>query len=464
MPDKQELLRALPKVDEVLGLPALAGDIEQRGHAAVATAVRAVVDELRAGVLGGGRTALPGEAEMAGLVLSKIQRDAAPSLRRMVNATGVILHTNLGRAPLAEEAAQAVQDVALGYANLEYNVEAGSRGSRYSHVEALLCELTGAEAAMVVNNNAGAVLLMLAALAAGKQAIVSRGELVEIGGAFRVPDIMALSGARLCEVGTTNRTRTADYERAIEPEGSGVLFKAHTSNYKMVGFTEEAPLVELVALGKRYAMPVLYDIGSGSLLPLGPAGIPGEPSVPDCVASGADVVSFSGDKLLGGPQAGILLGKRDAIAQIRSHPYTRALRIDKLTLAALEATLRLYRDTERAKQRIPTLRMLFATQAEMREKAARLKAALALPESVAAVVDTDGQMGGGSLPGEVLHSAAVRIAPRAITVNTLEEALRRFAVPIVGRIAHEALLLDVRTVEEEDFGYLAQCLHAVEGL
>ncbi len=459
----RELLRAIPKMDELLMHPLLQKAVGEAGQMAVTRAARGVLDELREGILERGLAGVPGLCQLAENTLERLHEQQRPHLRKILNATGVILHTNLGRAPLAPSAVEAVMAAAEGYTNLEYDVETGERGSRYSHVAGLLKELTGAEDAMAVNNNAGAVLLLLSALTAGREVIVSRGELVEIGGAFRVPDIMAQGGAILREVGTTNRTRAADYENAIDPGRTAALLKVHTSNYKIMGFTEDTPLEEMVALGKKHDLPVYYDLGSGSLLALEGAGILGEPCVTDCLKTGVDVVAFSGDKLFGGPQAGILLGKKEAIAAIRRHPLTRALRIDKLTLAALEATLRLYRDTD-AKTTVPTQRMLREGRESLRPKAQRLLEALALPEGLAKVVDEEGQVGGGSVPTQLLPSAAVEIHPADRSVAVLEKALRRCEVPVVARIARDRLILDVRTLEEADFALLAQNLRGALGL
>lgn len=454
------MLRQIPKVDELIAHPAVSAEAS---HIAAAQATREVLDELRENILNGVCEIMPSVDELAARIAGRVRQNAEPSLRRLINATGVILHTNLGRAPLAPRAAAAVHAVAEGYSTLEYNVAEGARGSRHSHVEKLLTELTGAEAAMVVNNNAAAVLLALSSLASGKEVVVSRGELVEIGGAFRIPEVMEQSGCVLREVGATNRTRRSDYENAVDRERTAALLKAHTSNFKIVGFTEEVSIQELAAIGREYSLPVLYDLGSGSLIDLAPYGIKGEPTVAACIEAGADVVCFSGDKLLGGPQAGVIIGGRTYIERMKKHPLARALRIDKLTLAALEATLRLYRDPETAKAEIPLLRMLAADREKLREKARRLKEMLEPLGLQAAVTDEEGYVGGGSAPTSPLPSAAVEINPHGITVTVLEQRLRAFAPAIIARIARDRLLLDMRTVDEQDLRYIADCLISALG-
>jgi len=365
------------------------------------------------------------------------------------------LHTNLGRAPLAPQAVEAVCAVASGYSTLEYDAEQGARGSRHSHVSGLLTRLTGGEAALVVNNNAAAVLLMLASLAGGQEVIVSRGELVEIGGSFRIPEVMEQSGCTLREVGATNRTRISDYEKAIHPEKTGALLKAHTSNYKIMGFTQEVSPRELAALGAEHGLPFLYDLGSGPLLPLTPFGIADEPHVAECISAGADVVCFSGDKLLGGPQAGIIVGKSTYIDKMKNHPLARALRIDKLTLAALEATLRLYLDPELAAVQIPTLRMLSATPQSLIEAARRLAALLRSAGDQVALLEDAGQIGGGSAPTQLLPGTVIAVTPRTVSLTELERRLRCCQPAIIARIAKERLLIDPRTIDEADFEYLA---------
>lgn len=370
--DIQSRLRALPKVDEVLKDPRLAEEAGRHPHVLVLDAVREVIEETRARLLAG-QDFEPDADLIAGDALARVALKAQRSLRGVINATGVIVHTNLGRSILSDAAVEAVAEVASGYSTLEYDIESGERGSRHVHVESLLAKLTGAEAAMAVNNNAAAVMLAIAELARGGEAIVSRGQLVEIGGSFRIPDIMAESGAKMVEVGTTNKTHRADYERAITAD-TKLLLKVHSSNFRVVGFTEEVEIEDLVSLGAEHGIPVFEDQGSGVLIELRDYGLPYEPTVGESIARGATLVSCSGDKLLGGPQAGILVGRADIIARLKKHPMARALRLDKMTLAALEVTLRTYLDPGVAVREIPTLRMLTMPLAEVRERAARLAA------------------------------------------------------------------------------------------
>ena len=444
-------LRRLPKMDLLLARPALAGEGFPR--AVLVRAARETLEEARRELLSGGLSGPPEADELADRARARAARLSAPHLRRVVNATGVVLHTNLGRAPLGVEAARAAYDAALGYSNLEYGLEAGERGSRHDHVEAILCELTGAEAAMAVNNNAAAVLVMLSALAGGKRAAVSRGELVEIGGGFRVPDILARSGAALLEVGTTNKTRIADYEHAVLTRGAEVLLKVHTSNYEIVGFTQDTPLEELSALGRLYGLPLLYDLGSGALDRKFLPGLGECPTVAGALRAGADVVCFSGDKLLGGPQAGIAVGKRTYIEAMKRDPMARVGRIDKLSLAALEATLRLYRDPAQAGARIPALAMLNAPAEALKARAealaARLRRILDGSCTVAAIPMED-EVGGGAMPNRALPGWAAALTPLGGGVEELEAAFRAAPTPVVGRIHRGALLLALRTLSAED--------------
>ena len=440
-----QLLRQIPKVDSLCQAPALAEVREAYGEKAVTEAVRQVIAALRQEILVGNHTALPEDETLCAQIRERVIRSALPSLRTVINGTGIILHTNLGRACLSEKAAQAAGDAARRYSNLEYDIPKGQRGSRYVHVESQLCRLTGAESALVVNNNAAAVLLVLSALTQGGEVIVSRGELVEIGGSFRVPEIMEACGARLREVGATNKTHLSDYERAIRPE-TKALMKVHTSNYRIVGFSETPELADLVTLGHSHGLPVLEDLGSGCLVNLANYGIQDEPSVQDSLKAGVDVVSFSGDKLLGGPQAGIILGKKQYVDILKKHPLTRAMRVDKMTLAALEATLSSY---ERGKpDEIPVLRMLSAEPEALKIKADKLAALLLEAGVPCSVLPVQGQVGGGSVPNQSLSSYAVAFAGN---VNALEEKLRLGLQPIVGRIHNGAYFLDVRTLWEEDF-------------
>ena len=486
--DRQaEALRALPSVEELVEMPELAAAIGEYGRELVVDSARVVVERTRRAILAGkaGGEALgrvggnTGDAVGGGIASNRlavaITDEAAsvflPSLKSLVNATGVVVHTNLGRSVLAPEAIEAVVRAAASYSNLEYNLEAGSRGSRHDHITRIITALTGAEDAIVVNNNAAAVLLALAVFGGGREVIVSRGELIEIGGSFRIPDIMASSTARLVEVGTTNKTKINDYEKAIGPD-TAMLLHVHTSNYKVVGFTAEVAIAELAALGHERGLVVVDDLGSGVLADL-PA-LAGEPSVHDSLAAGADVVTFSGDKLLGGPQAGIVVGKREFIEKMKAHPMARAMRVDKMTLAALQATLSLYLKPEEALERIPTLRMLnepidsLKTRAE--ELAAGLREALgdageaagvegsAAPAATINVEKAASKVGGGALPLLELDSYVCAVSPAAITVDELAARLRETNPPVIGRIHKERLLLDARTILPEQTELIAKAL------
>ncbi|MEG2420129.1 MAG: L-seryl-tRNA(Sec) selenium transferase [Oscillospiraceae bacterium] len=454
-------LAALPKMDLLLAQPAVRSAEQRLPYYALKESARTVVSALRAGLLAGTLAAVPPMEVLAQTLITGAENAMVPHLRPVINATGVVLHTNLGRAPLGEDAARAVYHAARGYSNLEYDLESGTRGSRVRHVEELLCKLTGAEGALVVNNNAAAVLLMLGALAYGKNVAISRGELVEIGGSFRVPDVMAQSGAQLVEVGSTNKTHLSDYRAAIETQNAQVLLKVHTSNFRVVGFTQEVPLAELVTLGKGYHLPVLYDLGSGALLSQSLLPALEGPTVAESLAAGADAVCFSGDKLLGGPQCGILLGKRDAIGRMKTHPLARALRVGKLTLAALEPILQAYQDPALALSSVPTLQMLAETPQALHATAEDFCRALQGTCGDAcdlSVCPAEGQVGGGSLPGVTLPSFAVGLVPRRVSVDALEAALRGWSTPIVSRIHGGALLLDVRTLTAEDRAVIADAL------
>jgi L-seryl-tRNA(Ser) seleniumtransferase len=454
-------LRELPAVHTLLGSPALAGALARRGRAAVVEAIRRTLDDARQRLLRG--EAIDGRVEaLAAAALAALDRER-PALRPVINATGVLLHTGLGRSPLAAEAIEAVATVAKGYCSLEFDLEGGTRGRRADGVAALLRRLTGAPAAAVVNNNAAATILALRALAAGREVIVSRGQLVEIGGSFRLPEIMEVSGARLREVGTTNRTRLADYERAIGPE-TAALLRIHPSNYRIVGFTEEAGIAELAALGKARGLWTIDDIGSGALAPGVPPGVSGEPTVAEGLAAGADVVLFSGDKLLGGPQCGILVGTEPAIGRLANDPLMRAFRVDKLTLAALEATLRLALDPARGASHIPLWARITLPLDELESRAAALARALAGSGFAAEVVPTTGAIGGGSAPVLPIASRAVRLAPPypggLADEGTLAAALRAGEPAVVARVAGGAVLLDLRAVAAEELPALEAALRA----
>ena len=441
------LPRQIPKVDDLLRLPVLNTLAAEVGAAAVTEAVRRRLDRLRADILAEAVTELPSTETLCAEIGALCRASRLPSLRGVVNATGVILHTNLGRACLSDRALAAAREVSQGYSTLEYDVTAGERGQRYAHVEPLLRRLTGAEAAMVVNNNAAAVLLILSALTAGGEVITSRGELVEIGGSFRMPDVMAACGAALREVGSTNKTRLSDYANAIG-EQTRALLKVHTSNYRIVGFTEGVSPAALVKLGHTCGVPVIEDLGSGCLVDLAPLGLRDEPTVQASVRAGVDVVSFSGDKLLGGPQAGIIVGNRRYIDILRGHPLARALRVDKLTLSALEATLQAYADGT-ALREIPVLSMLAQTPEELRQRAESLCRRLGEVGMTAEVVSTENPVGGGAIPTQTLPSFAVAVVSRD-SAAALESKLRRRPVPIIVRVAHDRCLLDMRTLFPAD--------------
>jgi len=383
-------------------------------------------------------------------VEKEMAQTARPSLRRVINATGVVLHTNLGRAPLAPEALKHIAEIAGGYSNLEFDLTFGERGSRYEHVEKILCQMTGAESALVVNNNAGAVFLALNSLAEGKEVIVSRGQLVEIGGSFRIPDVMKKSGAHLVEVGTTNRTHLEDYERAID-ERTALLLKVHTSNFRILGFTAEVSLKDLVALGRAKGLPVLEDLGSGCLLDLSPYGIAKEPTVQEALTAGVDLVTFSGDKLLGGPQAGIILGRKPYLDLIGKNPLSRALRIDKLTLAGLEFTLRVYGNQAEAVAGIPVLRMLTCPLDSLERRAKRLlrqwKGKIDSSCQVK-IKEEFSQVGGGALPLQRLPTWVMALRPLSTTAARMEKRLRESHPPVIARVQEGEILLDLRTVAE----------------
>ncbi len=463
MEKKQLLLRALPSVDELLREEAILKLLSQSPRKLIVDAIRAVLDKKRKEILEGKSQEVQ-KVNILKAVISEVRHKGKNHLCRVINATGVVVHTNLGRSLLAKDAIAHLVEVAQYYNNLEYDLEKGRRGTRYSHVEELLCELTGAEAAMVVNNNAGAVFLVLNTLAYGKKVIISRGQLVEIGGSFRIPDVMARSGAILKEVGTTNRTHLYDYEDAIDEE-TAMLMKAHTSNYKIIGFVKEVSLKDLVSLGRKYNLIVYEDLGSGNFIDFTRYGLEKEPTVQEVIGSGLDVVSFSGDKLLGGPQAGIILGKREYVEKIKKNPINRALRIDKFTLAGLESTLKLYRDEELALREIPTLRFIFTPLDLLRRRAQRLCRGLKkqfTPEELIITIKTDvSKVGGGALPGLALPTYVVSIRPKRMSVVELERRVRFAEPPLIGRIEEEMLYLDVRTIQDEEVKLIPEIIKKV---
>jgi L-seryl-tRNA(Ser) seleniumtransferase len=440
-------------------MPAVQALGAQYGHTAVVHAIRSLLSEMRQAMLDGAALSVEAlqEPSLARRLQARLEAAMQPSLRRVFNLTGTVLHTNLGRALLPAEAVDAVQAVMAQPCNLEYDLAPGDRGDRDSHVEALLTELTGAEAATVVNNNAAAVLLVLATLAARKEVIVSRGELVEIGGSFRIPGIMAHAGCRLCEVGTTNRTHRADFEQAIGAR-SAMLMKVHTSNYAIQGFTATVPEKELAALAHDRGLPFVVDLGSGTLVDLSQYGLPKEPTPQETLAQGADLVTFSGDKLLGGPQAGIIVGRAALVKKIKRNHLKRALRVDKMTLAALEAVLRLYRQPEKLAQRLPTLRMLTRLASDIDSLCRRIEPAVAQAVSNVAqvsVVPCHSQIGSGALPVELLPSSALALAPlkhgrgEGAALKRLAAAFRALPIPVIGTISDGALKFDLRCLENE---------------
>ena len=438
--------RELPSVAKLLEDAALVEARSRHSHESIASAVRVELDALRERLAAQEPIAIEG---IAGRIVARLDREAAPKLRSVINATGIVLHTNLGRAPLHEEAARAAYDAARGYLNLELDLATGKRGSRQDSIRDLVCALTGAEAATAVNNCAAATVLVLRALASGKDVIVSRGQLIEIGGSFRIPEIMAASGAILKEVGTTNITRLADYERAIGPNTAAIM-RVHTSNFRVRGFTQTVELADLVALGKTLNLLVIDDVGSGQAIDLAPFGLPGEPLVSAGIANGADLVLFSGDKLLGGPQAGIIAGRADLIARIEKDPLMRAFRLDKMTLAALEATLRIHRDPACALREIPTLRMLAIPLSDLRRRAEAFGERLRLLPGVTDVEEREDKafVGGGSLPDVGLPTIVIAFAVRGLSEGELAERLRMGTLAVVGRVREGKMLLDLRTVFE----------------
>ena len=460
MGKNQELLRKLPKIDEMLQDEHLIFFTEIMPRQVVVETLREVIDMVRREIIDGRREEIPAVEELAGLGKQRGFEEQGKSLRRVINATGVVLHTNLGRANLSRRACESVLEAAGYYSNLEYDIKKGSRGSRHDHVEQLIRKITGAQAAMVVNNNAAATMLCLSALARGKEVITSRGELVEIGGSFRIPEIMEESGAHLLEVGATNKTKPADYRKAFHGEMTGAFLKVHTSNYKIVGFTQEVSIRELAALrdeSEEFSVPVIYDMGSGLMTDLSGCGI-GEPTVTEALKEGADVVLFSGDKLLGGPQCGVVIGKKEYVDRMKSHPMARAFRVDKMTLAALEATFFEYQDSKRAMREIPVLRMITETGIRLKEKAEKLCGQLseAAPSLEFMVEPCRDQVGGGSAPLVMLEGYAVTVSGEDFNAERSERLLRKEELPIIARVARDKLWLSVRTIEETEFKWIRE--------
>ncbi len=473
-------IRRIPAVASLLKHPDVRTLLARHPRAVVVAAVRRLLDMRRGEVLRGEGTGRTREDFVSGLVAALPAEVAAAersSLRRVINATGVVIHTNLGRAPLPEEAIRAVSETAAGYSNLEFDLGEGVRSRRLAHVEAALLALTGAESVHVVNNNAAAVFLCVAALAAGREVIVSRGELVEIGGSFRIPEILAAGGARLVEVGTTNRTHLADYERAVGG-ATALLLKVHRSNFRITGFTEEVPANALAALGKERGIPVMEDLGSGAAFDFAKAGIPGTPTIRQALEQGPGIVTVSGDKLLGGPQAGIIAGRKELVDPLKRHPLSRALRVDKLCVAALAATLLLYADERTASARVPVLAMLLAGRDAARSRAKRLVARVRREQArsrgakgsdpgvgglAMRVEDSVSSPGGGAMPEVEIPTACVAVTHSRLRAEELDERLRTGVHPVVGRVARGRLLLDMRTVGEDDVAVVADALAAASG-
>jgi len=442
--------RALPSVTALLESEGVRPLLKRAPRGVVVDAIRRAIEAARSAPDSAPRT----DHDWAHAVASSVEQSLRPSLRRVINGTGVVLHTNLGRAPLPKAAIDAIARVAAGFSNLEFDIERGERGSRYSHCTALLQELTGAEDALVVNNCAAALVLVLNTLADGRDAIVSRGELIEIGGSFRIPEIMAKSGARLVEVGTTNRTSIDDYRRAVGPD-TGIVVKVHRSNFALAGFVAEATASELAAVAGECGVPLLHDLGSGLMISLDEFGLTGEPTARDAIRAGATVVTMSGDKLLGGPQAGLILGKRDALDRIRKNPLTRSYRVDKLTLAALESTLSLYRDPAKALRDIPALAQLTCDLASLRDRAGQIRGELNSPSIE--IIESEASVGGGAFPTARIPSIALAISGRA---DAIESRLRLGEPAVVARVADRRVIVDLRTVFPEEDGDLVAALRA----
>jgi L-seryl-tRNA(Ser) seleniumtransferase len=459
---KHELFQVIPSVDRLLKSPVIHEITPQYPHNLILKAINEVLEEFR-GEIKNGKAMDPSDLTLERVssgVVERLKLLDQPSLRLVINATGVVVHTNLGRSILPEQALERFRQIAGGYSNLEYDLKKGERGSRYAHVESILLEITSAEGAMVVNNNAAAVLVSLETLAKDREVVVSRGELVEIGGSFRIPEVMRKSGAKMVEVGATNKTHLRDYEGAIGPD-TALLLKVHKSNFHLIGFTEEVDRLELVKLGRRYGIPVMEDLGSGCFVDFSKYGLIREPTVQEVLAQGVDLVTFSGDKLLGGPQAGIILGRKDLIEAIRRNQLSRALRIDKLTLMALEETLRIYRDEQAALREIPTLRMILASQKSLKERARRLIKLVGKVETgnfTVATKDGQSKVGGGALPLLVLPTSLICLTPGKLSVNALGESFRASDPPIIVRIEKDQVLLDVRTLQEGELKIVAEAI------
>lgn len=461
---KSGLLKKLPKVDELLKEKVIQNEMKNGVRSIVVDTVRETLNFYRQGILKGKINDFSVN-DILKTFTKLIKKKNLQSLRKVINGTGVVVHTNLGRSLLSKKAIDAVINVTENYNNLEYDIASGKRGLRYIHVERLIKRITGAEAAVVVNNNAAAVMLVLNTLCSDKEAIISRGELVEIGGSFRIPEVMKYSGTKLVEVGTTNRTHLYDYENNIN-ENTGILLKVHTSNYKIMGFTQEVPLEDLVSLGKKYGIPTYEDIGSGVLIDYSKYGLSHEPTVQESIKKGIDIVSFSGDKMLGGPQAGIIVGKKEYIDKMKKNQLTRALRVDKMTLAALEATLKYYFDEDEAVNKIPTVSMILMPKEKIKKKAQKLRRKLVskVNNFKFEIVKDYSMVGGGAMPTEKLETYAIKITPldNNLTKQQLQEKLRLNDTPIIVRVNNDDLMIDLRTVFESDFDDIVMAFKNIE--
>lgn len=459
--DKNVFFRNIPKVDVLIEVERIKNLIENNDRELVIDIIREKTDELREFISSSDSESeiLEKTNNLVNDIVAKFNKTTALNMRKVINGTGTILHTNLGRAVISEKIADRLKEIVTGYSNLEYDIEKGERGERYSHFEDIVCRITGAEAAMAVNNNAAAVMLILSTMAKNKEVIVSRGELVEIGGSFRVPDVMSQSGSSLVEIGTTNKTHLRDYENAITEE-TAALLKVHTSNYKIVGFTESVSVKELSVLSKKHNIPLIEDIGSGVLIDLSKYGLTYEPTVQESIKNGADVVCFSGDKLLGGPQAGIIVGKKEYINKMKKNPLTRAIRIDKFTATALEAVFHEYIDEENAIKNIPVLNMIVKDVKEINRLANMLFDKIKPVNNCANIQIEDclSQIGGGSLPLERINSKCITIKPNNITTALLEKRLRYSEIPVIIRIANDKAIIDLRTVNEFEIDILSNAI------
>lgn len=459
----QDILRKIPSVDRVINEPDISDYVCTLGRERVTRIVRKVLDDLKAEIVKGNINEVNRKVTME-YVVDSLKTEASLRTKRVINATGVVLHTNLGRAVLSSGCMDRLKESTQGYCDLEYELDEGKRGSRYRNVEKMLTEITGCEAAAVVNNNAAAVLLLLSSLAKGKEVVISRGELVEIGGSFRVPDVMAESGAILREVGTTNKTRSQDYENAIDKDITAMVLKVHASNFKIIGFTQTPTIRELSVVARFNGIPLSVDLGSGLIYDITPYGLPYEPFVIECLREGADIVTFSGDKLLGGPQAGIILGKKQYIDRIKKNPLIRALRIDKLNLICLEETLSHYYSMDDAVSNVPTLKMLTSGQDVLRERAEKILNAIADIEGIDIEISEDfSEAGGGSMPGVSIMTTVLRIKHHHKNATEISRELRLCEVPIVCRVAEDALIMDMRTISDNDIGDISRMFYSVLG-